>query len=97
MNDETENVIVFGMFLGGTVAVLFGVFMWQGGWAALAAVGVLTALLAMSQSLVLATSAGARSIVKKIVRVSQVESTNVPGSDRRPVIGKDFGVHKESA
>ena len=96
MNDEAENVIAFGMFLGGTVAVLFGVFMWQGGWAALAAVGVLTALLAMSQSIVMATSAGARSI-KKIVRASASESTNVPGTDRRPVIDKDFGAHKEPA
>ena len=96
MNDETENAIVLGMFLGGTVAVLFGVFMWQGGWAAVAAVGVLTVLLAMSQSIVIATSAGARSI-KKIVRASALESMNVPGTDRRPVSDKDFGVHKEAA
>ena len=96
MNDGTEDLIVFGMFLGGTVAAFFGVFMWQGGWAALAAVGVLTALHAMCQSIVIATSAGARSI-KKIVRASALESMNVPGTDRRPVIYKDFGVHKEAA
>jgi hypothetical protein len=50
----------------------------------------------MSQSIVIATSAGARSI-KKIVRASALESMNVPGTDRRPVIDKDFGVHKEAA
>ncbi len=96
MNDETDNVIVFGMFLGGTVAVLFGVFMWQGGWAALTAVGLITALFAMSQSIVMATSAAARSIVKKIVRVSELGATNVPGSAGRPVTDKDL-VHRQAA
>jgi hypothetical protein len=81
MNDETENLVVFGMLLGGTIAVLFGVFMWQGGWAALAALGVLISLLAKSQSNVMATSAGVRSI-KKIVRASALESTNAPARKR---------------
>jgi len=97
MNDGTDNVIVFGMLLGGTVTVLFGVFIWQGGWAALAAVGILTTLFAMSQSLVMATSAAARSIVKKIVRVSELESSNARGSDRRPGVDNGSGAHKEAA
>jgi hypothetical protein len=96
MNDETENVIVFGIFLGGTVAVFIGVFMWQGGWAALAAVGVLAALLAMSQSIVMATSAGARSIVKMIARASSLERTNAPGDDRGALVTKDWA-HREAA
>ena len=85
MNDET---IVFGIFLGGTVVVLFGVFMWQGGWAALAAVGLLSALLAMAQSTVMATSAGARSIVKGIVRAGSLERTNVQPTSAPPALAR---------
>jgi len=85
MNDET---IVFGIFLGGTVTVLFGVFMWQGGWAALTAVGLLAVLLAMSQSTVMATSAGARSIVKEIVRTASLERTNAPPTGARTALAR---------
>jgi hypothetical protein len=67
-SEAIESVILFGMFLRGTVAPVVGVFMWQGGWAALAALGLFAALFAASQANVLATSAGARSIVRKIVR-----------------------------
>jgi hypothetical protein len=86
MNDEMENVVVFGIYLFGTVAVLIGMFMWQGGWAALTAVGLLAALLAISQSTVMATSAGARSIVKAIVRAGSLERTNIPASGVRPAL-----------
>jgi hypothetical protein len=87
MNDE---IIVFGMFLVGTAAVVLGAFMWQGGWATLAAVGLLTVILAMSQSTVMATSAGARSIRKEIVRTASLERTNAPpaGAPIPPVKGE---------
>jgi hypothetical protein len=73
MNDET---MVFGILLSGTAIVLFGVFMWQGGWAALTAVGLLAVLLAILQSTAMAISAGARSIVKEIVRTASLETMN---------------------
>jgi hypothetical protein len=66
------------MFLGETVAALFSIFMWQGGWAALAGIGALTALLAMSQSVIIATSAGARSIAKKIANLPQSITGHTP-------------------
>src|SRR5438309_1756159 len=50
----------FRIYLGGTVASLVRVFMWQGPWAALAAVGLLAVLFAMSQTIVMATNVGAR-------------------------------------
>jgi hypothetical protein len=83
MSDETnlsmsDETIVFGILLGGTAVVLFGVFMWQGGWAALTAVGLLAVLLAILQSTVMAISAGARSIRKEIVRTASLETTNAP-------------------
>jgi hypothetical protein len=97
MKDETENLIVLGMFLGGTIATFFGIFMWQGGWAALAAIGVLAALLAMSQSIVVATSAGARSIAKKIVRANLPQTITGHSADKCPVIDRDFEAHKQAA
>jgi len=97
MKDETENLIVLGMFLSGTIAAFFGIFMWQGGWAALAAIGVLAALLAMSQSIVVATSAGARSIAKKMVRTNLPQTTTGHSADKCPVIDKDFEALKEAA
>ena len=47
-------------------ANVLGVFMWQGGWAALAAFGLLAALVAMSQAIVVATSAGAKEMLAAI-------------------------------
>ena len=46
---DEETVAFVGISLG-ALATVVGVFMWQGGWVAPAALGVLTALLAMSQS-----------------------------------------------
>jgi hypothetical protein len=39
------------LIIAGAVATVLGVLMWQGGWAALAAFGLLAALLAMSQAI----------------------------------------------
>jgi hypothetical protein len=47
MDEETFTV---AMLLGGATATVVGVFMWQGGWAALAAIGLLAALFAMTRS-----------------------------------------------
>lgn len=66
MDEHVEGIILFGIFLAGTVASLVGVFMWQGSWAALATVGLLAALFATSQTIVAATNAGARSILRAI-------------------------------
>jgi hypothetical protein len=97
MKDETENLIVLGLFLGGTIAAFFGIFMWQGGWAALAAIGVLAALLAMSHSIVVATSAGARSIAKKMVQANLPQTITGHSADKCPVINKDFeAAHKQA-
>jgi hypothetical protein len=90
MNDE---IIVFGMFLVGTAVVLLGAFMWQGGWAALAAVGLLTVILAMSQSTVMATSDGAKSIRKEIVRTACLGRTNAaPAGARIPPVNGEKGL-----
>ena len=66
MGEHVEATILFGIYLGGTVASLVGVFMWQGPWAALAAVGLLAVLFAMSQTIVMATNVGARTILRAI-------------------------------
>src|ERR1700730_10620866 len=66
MDEHVEATILFGIYLGGTVASLVGVFMWQGPWAALAAVGLLAVLFAMSQTIVMATNVGARTILRAI-------------------------------
>jgi len=47
MDEETATVAIL---LGGATATVVGVFMWQGGWAALAAIGLLAALFAMTRS-----------------------------------------------
>jgi hypothetical protein len=46
MDEETATVAIL---LGGAAACAVGVFMWQGGWAALAAIGFLAALFAMTR------------------------------------------------
>jgi hypothetical protein len=66
MDEHVEATILFGIYLGGTVASPVGVFMWQGPWAALAAVGLLAVLFAMSQTIVMATNVGARTILRAI-------------------------------
>jgi hypothetical protein len=65
--DADQSGIVWLVFmLAGAVATVLGVFMWQGGWAALAAFGLLAALVAMSQAIVVATSAGAKEMLAAI-------------------------------
>jgi hypothetical protein len=64
MDEETAIALV--ILLAGALATVVGVFMWQGGWAALAAFGLLAALVAMSQSIVVATSGGARALIAAI-------------------------------
>jgi hypothetical protein len=45
---DEETVAFVGISLG-ALATVVGVFMWQGGWAALAALGLLVALFATGQ------------------------------------------------
>ena len=66
MDEHVEATVLFGIYLGGTVATLVGVFMWQGPWAVLAAVGLLAVLYAMSQTIVMATNVGTQSILRAI-------------------------------
>jgi hypothetical protein len=44
-----EDTAIVGILLAGALATVVGVFMWQGGWAALAAIGLLAALFAMTR------------------------------------------------
>lgn len=46
---DEETVAFVGILLAGAAACVVGVFMWQGAWAALAALGLLVALFAMSR------------------------------------------------
>jgi hypothetical protein len=65
---DTSGMVWLVLLLAGAVATVLGVFMWQGGWAALAAFGLLAAMVAMSQAIVVATSAGAKEILTAISR-----------------------------
>jgi hypothetical protein len=72
MDADTTGLVWLVFLLAGAVATVLGVFMWQRGWAALAAFGLLAALVAMSQAIVVATSAGAKEILTTISRASQL-------------------------
>ena len=47
---DLESTILVGIFLAGTAASLVGMFMWQGPWATLAAMGLYAALFATAEA-----------------------------------------------